>query len=109
MRTIVKTLNFKGVNLRLFKELLKKIPCEAFLRDKGVEQSWLLLKDTFLKAEELSIPQNKKAGRGGRKPVWLSKDLQAHCSPEGLWYPGFHQDGCPAGQGRGLFPYTLPS
>jgi len=25
--------------------------------------------------QELSIPQNKKAGRGGRKLVWLGKDL----------------------------------
>ena len=67
MRTIVKTLNFKGVNLRLFKELLKKIPCEEFLRDKGVEQSWLLFKDALLGVQELYIPQNKKTGRGGRK------------------------------------------
>ena len=32
-------------------------------------------KDAFLKAEELSIPQNKKSGRGGRKPAWLGNNL----------------------------------
>jgi len=39
-----------------------------------MEQSWLLFKDAFLRVQELSIPQNKKAGRKGRKPAWLGKD-----------------------------------
>jgi len=51
----------------LFKELLKEISWEEALRDKGVEQSWLYFKDGFLRVEELSIPQNKKASRRGRK------------------------------------------
>jgi len=37
------------------------------LRDKGVKQSQLLFKDAFLRVQELSIPQNKTASRGGRK------------------------------------------
>jgi len=71
----VRTLNFRRVNLRLFKELLVAISWEAVLRDKGVEQSWLLFKDAFLRVQELSITQNKKVSRGGRKPEWLGKDL----------------------------------
>ena len=50
----VRTLNFGRANLRLFKELLDKITWEAVLREKGVEKSWLLFKDTFLSAQELS-------------------------------------------------------
>ena len=69
------TLNFKRANFRLFKELLHETFWEEVLRDKGVEQSWLLYKDAFLRPQELSIPQNKKAGTGGRKLVWLDKDL----------------------------------
>jgi len=63
------------VNFRLFKELLDEISWEEDLRDKGVEQSWLLFKDGFLRMLEPFISQNKKSGRGGRKPTWLAKDL----------------------------------
>lgn len=41
----------------LSKELLDEIPWEAVLRDKGMEQSWQLSRDAFLKAQDLSIPQ----------------------------------------------------
>ena len=61
----VRTLN--SGNFRLFKELFVETSWEADLRDKGLEESWLLFKDAFLRAQELSVPQNKKAGRGGRK------------------------------------------
>ena len=44
----------------LSKELLDEIPWEAVLRDKGMEQSWQLSRDAFLKAQDLSIPQQKK-------------------------------------------------
>lgn len=42
----------------------------------GTQQSWQLLKDAFLTAQELSVSQHKKSSRGGWKPEWLSKDLQ---------------------------------
>lgn len=42
-------------NFRLFKEVLNEIPWETVLRDKGAEQKWQLLKDAFLKAQELSV------------------------------------------------------
>jgi len=42
-----------------------------------VEESWLLFKDAFLRAKELSIALSKKAGRGRRKPACLGKDLLA--------------------------------
>ena len=71
----VRTLNFGRTNFNLYKELLAKIPWDAVLKDKDVEESWLLFKDAFLRAQELSVPLNKKAGRGGRKLAWLSKDL----------------------------------
>lgn len=40
-----------------------------------MEQSWWLFKDTFLKAQGLSIPQHKKSSKGSRILEWLSKDL----------------------------------
>ena len=71
----VRILNFGIANFKLFKELLAKILWDAVIKDKDVEESWLLFKDAFLRAQELSVPLNKKAGRVGRKLTWLSKDL----------------------------------
>ena len=48
---------------------------DAVLKDKDVEESWLLFKDALLKAQEVSIPLNKKVGRQDRIPAWLSKNL----------------------------------
>ena len=59
----IKSLNFRRANFRLFKELLDDMPWETVVRDKVMEQSWQLFKDAFLRAQELSIPQNKKSGR----------------------------------------------
>lgn len=52
----VRTLNFQGANFRLFKELMDDISWEAVLRDKGVEESWLLFKNALLGAQELPHP-----------------------------------------------------
>ena len=59
----VRTLNFGRANLKLFNGLLAKIPWDAVLKDKDVEESWLFFKDALLKAKEVSIPLNKKVGR----------------------------------------------
>ena len=71
----VRTLNFGRANFKLFNGLLAKIPWDAVLKDKDVEESWLLFQDALLKAQEVSIPLNKKVGRRDRKPAWLGKDL----------------------------------
>ena len=55
--------------------MLNEVFWEEVLRGRRVEQNWLLFKDAFLRMQELSIPQNKKAGKGGRKPAWLGKGL----------------------------------
>ena len=71
----VRILNFGRTNFNLYKELLAKISWDTVLKDKDVEKSWLLFKDAFLRAQELPVPLNKKAGRGGTKLAWLRKDL----------------------------------
>ena len=71
-----RTLCFRTANFQLLKELLSGIPWETVLKGMGTEQSWQLFKDTLLRAQWLSIPQEKKSRRGGRRPLWLCKDLQ---------------------------------
>lgn len=51
----VRVLNFKRTNFQRFKELLNEILWETVLRDIGIEQSWQLFKDIFLRAQELSV------------------------------------------------------
>jgi len=60
--------------LCLFRELLDGVSWEGDLRDKGVEESWLLVKDAFLRAQGRSVPLNRSRGRGGRKLAWLGND-----------------------------------
>ncbi|KFQ17180.1 hypothetical protein N331_12325, partial [Merops nubicus] len=50
-------------------------PWEKVLRDKGVEQSWKIFKDTCQRVQELTIPSCRKSGREGRRPAWLSREL----------------------------------
>jgi len=54
---------------------LDEISWGVVLREKVVEQSWLLFKDALLRVQKLSIHQNKKSEKGGRKPAWLNEYL----------------------------------
>ena len=78
-----RTLCFRRANFLLLKELPSEIPWEAVLMGTGAEQSWQLWKDTFLRAQLLSILQKKKSSRGGRRLSWLCKDLQLKLREEG--------------------------
>ena len=61
----VRTVSSRRANLQLLKELLDGIRWETVFKGMGTEQSWQLLKDTLLRAQWLSIPQ-QKSSRGGR-------------------------------------------
>ena len=78
-----RTLCFRRADFRLRKELLSGIPWETVLKGMGTEQSWQLFKDTLLRAQRLSIPQQKKSSRGGRRPSWLCRDLQLKLREKG--------------------------
>ena len=56
-----RTLCFRRAKFRLLKELLSGIPWETVLKGMGTEQSWQLFKDTLLRVQWLSMPQEKQA------------------------------------------------
>ena len=60
----------------------------------GTEQSWQLFKDTLLRAQWLSIPQ-QKSRREGRWPSWLCKDMQLKLREKREMYRKWKQ-GCVA-------------
>ena len=79
----------------MLKELLHGISWETVLKGIGTEQSWQLFEDTLLREQRLSIPQQKKLSRGGRRLAWLSKDLQLKLREKREMYRKWKQ-GCVA-------------
>jgi len=73
----IKTLDLRRANFGLFKELLGGIPWARALEGRGLQESWLLFKRHFLHAQKRCIPLRKKSSTGGRRPVWLHKELLA--------------------------------
>jgi len=65
-RSIVRTINIRKANFRLFKELVCRTPWENALRDNGAEQSRQIFMDTFHRAQQLSVPMCKKSGKQRR-------------------------------------------
>jgi len=49
--------------------LVNKTPWDTVLMVHDVEQSWQMLKEAFLWAQELSIPTCSKSGKEGKRPV----------------------------------------
>jgi len=71
----VRILKFKQAKCQLFKELVSRTPWETVLRERGTQQSWQMFKETFCRAQELSVPRCNKSGKEGKRPAWLSQDL----------------------------------
>ncbi|KAJ7410298.1 hypothetical protein BTVI_53881 [Pitangus sulphuratus] len=51
-RSQLKTLNFGKAKFQLFKKLVNEIPWVTVLKDKGADQSWQLLRTSFLRVQE---------------------------------------------------------
>lgn len=59
----------------IFRELLGRVPWEAAMKGKDAQESWLIFKENFLRAQEQTILLDRKTGNSGRKPVWLSQEF----------------------------------
>ncbi|KAJ7399690.1 hypothetical protein BTVI_112609 [Pitangus sulphuratus] len=85
-------LNFQGAKFGLFKDLLRGIPWVRALEEKGVQESWSIFKNHFLQAQDQCIPMNKKSGKGGRRPAWISKEIPENLKWKkeiyGMWKKG---------------------
>ncbi|KAJ7399577.1 hypothetical protein BTVI_114083 [Pitangus sulphuratus] len=75
VRSEIRPLNFRKASCQRFRGLVSGIPWETALRDKGVEQSWQILKEFFHRAQELSIHRNKKSSKESKRLAWLSREL----------------------------------
>jgi len=55
--------------------LLGRIPWVRALVGSGFQDSWSLFKHHFLHVQDRCIPLSKKSSKGGRRPIWMSKEL----------------------------------
>ncbi|KFZ47204.1 hypothetical protein N321_13923, partial [Antrostomus carolinensis] len=69
------TLDFRRADFDLFRDLLDQVPCEEFLERIGAQNSWLILKDLLLQAQEHCIPTKREAGKNTRRPAWMERKL----------------------------------
>jgi len=57
VRSIVRAVNLRKANFKLFKELVNRTSWETVLRDRGAEESWQFFRDAFHRLQELSVPR----------------------------------------------------
>jgi len=91
-------MKLRRTNFWMFKELLDENPWEVHRRDKGVEQSWQLLKGALPRTQELFILWYKKSSREGRKLAQLNKNLLVKLREKSDRVPA--STACACGMGR---------
>ncbi|KAK4830725.1 hypothetical protein QYF61_013175 [Mycteria americana] len=69
------TLDFRRADFGLFRRLVDRVPWEAALMGKGVQEGWTFFKEEVLKAQERAVPRCRKTSRRGRRPAWLTREL----------------------------------
>ncbi|KAK4820687.1 hypothetical protein QYF61_003607 [Mycteria americana] len=69
------TLDFRRADFGLFRRLVDRVPWEAALKGKGVQEGWTLFKEEVLKAQDQAVPRCRKTSRRGRRPAWLNREL----------------------------------
>ncbi|KAK4810736.1 hypothetical protein QYF61_007710 [Mycteria americana] len=69
------TLDFRRADFGLFRRLVERVPWEAALMGKGVQEGWTFFKEEVLKAQERAVPRCRKTSWRGRRPAWLTREL----------------------------------
>ncbi|KAK4830361.1 hypothetical protein QYF61_010138 [Mycteria americana] len=69
------TLDFRRADFGLLRRLVERVPWEAALKGKGVQEGWTFFKEEVLKAQERAVPRCRKTSWRGRRPAWLNREL----------------------------------
>ncbi|KAK4811169.1 hypothetical protein QYF61_019800 [Mycteria americana] len=69
------TLDFRRADFGLFRRLVDRVPWEAALMGKGVQEGWTFFKEEVLKAQEQAVPRCRKMSQQGRRLAWLTREL----------------------------------
>uniref|UniRef100_A0A8B9UU32 Reverse transcriptase domain-containing protein n=1 Tax=Anas zonorhyncha TaxID=75864 RepID=A0A8B9UU32_9AVES len=85
-------LDFWRADFELFRTLVGRVPWEAVLKGRGVQEGWELFKKEILMAQEQSVPMCPNTSRWGRRPAWLNRELWLELSRKkrvyNLWKRG---------------------
>ncbi|KAK4810604.1 LOW QUALITY PROTEIN: hypothetical protein QYF61_007341 [Mycteria americana] len=69
------TLDFRRADFGLFRRLVERVPWEAALMGKGVQEGWTFFKKEVLKAQDRAVPICRKTSRWERRPARLNREL----------------------------------
>jgi len=69
------TLDFRRADFGLFRDLLGKVPWDKALEGRGAQESWLIVKDHLLQAQQRCIPAKRKSGKNAKRPAWMNMEL----------------------------------
>ena len=67
-------LHWTSGELKLFRELLSRVPWEFAFEGLGVHKCWSIFKNHLLEAEEQAILLCHKSSKWGRRPAWLNRE-----------------------------------
>ncbi|GAB0203785.1 hypothetical protein GRJ2_002844100 [Grus japonensis] len=86
------TLDFWRADFGLLRRLVGRVPWEAVLKGKGVQEGWTLVQKEILKAQEQAVPMCQKTSWQGRRLAWLNRQLWLELRIKrrvyGLWKKG---------------------
>jgi len=68
-------LDFWRADFGLFRRFIDRVPWEAALKGKGVQEGWTVFREEVLKAQEQSIPTCRKMSRRGIRLARLNRKL----------------------------------
>ena len=68
-------LDFRRADFELFRTLVGRVPWEAVLKGRGVQEGWALLRKEILKAQEQTVPTCPKMNQCRRRLTWLNRSL----------------------------------
>ena len=79
-------------DFELFRTLVVRVPWEAVLKGRGVQEGWALFKKEILKAQEQTVPTCPKTSQCRRRLAWLNRELWLELSKKNrvydLWKKG---------------------
>ncbi|PKU38106.1 rna-directed dna polymerase from mobile element jockey-like [Limosa lapponica baueri] len=83
------TMDFRRADFGLFRSLLDKVPREAVLKGKGVQEGWTIFKEKVLKAQKQAILMCQKISCQGKRPACLNREEKREKRRlYGLWKKG---------------------
>jgi len=69
------TLDFQRADFGLFRRLIDRVPWEAVLRGKGVQEGWTFFKKEIFMVQEQPVLMCQKISRWERRLAWLNREL----------------------------------